>query len=91
MDPGMTTTYSGPSAGPGASYGWEGNSEVGKGTMKIIESLPNESVKIDLEFLEPFAAKHLTEFTLRPAASGTKVTGRCRERTILLLRRFALL
>ncbi len=74
MDPGMTTTYSGPSAGPGASYGWEGNSEVGKGTMKIIESLPNESVKIDLEFLEPFAAKHLTEFTLRPAASCTNVT-----------------
>ncbi len=74
IDPEMKTTYSGPRSGVGASYAWAGNSEVGEGSMTIIDSRPHEAVKIDLEFLQPFAAKHLTEFKLTPSVSRTNVT-----------------
>jgi uncharacterized protein YndB with AHSA1/START domain len=74
IDPEMKTTYSGPQAGTGASYAWAGNSDVGEGTMTIIDSRPNEAVKIELQFLQPFAARHLTEFRLTPYDGGTNVT-----------------
>ena len=75
LDPNMKQSIQGPPAGPGSSYSWEGNDEVGKGRMQILESKPGESVKIDLEFMEPMAGKSLTEFSFRPApAGGTEVS-----------------
>jgi uncharacterized protein YndB with AHSA1/START domain len=73
MDPDMKTTYSGPDAGTGARYAWSGNSKVGEGSMTITESRPAEYIAIDLEFLKPFKAKNLTEFTFTPAEGGTQV------------------
>jgi hypothetical protein len=74
IDPQMKTTYSGPQAGVGSSYAWEGNSQVGKGRMTIVYSRPNEGVKIDLEFLEPFATRSVTEFLVTPEADKTRLT-----------------
>ena len=65
-DPHMKSTYSGPERGEGASYGWAGNDEVGEGRMTITESDPSERILIDLEFLKPFPARDLTEFTFAP-------------------------
>ena len=74
LDPNMKTTYSGPPAGVGSSYSWTGNDEVGEGKMTVIESRPSEQVKIDLDFIKPFAAKNLTEFSLKPDGDTTQVT-----------------
>ncbi|CAN5129882.1 hypothetical protein BH20ACI2_BH20ACI2_19060 [soil metagenome] len=41
--------------------------------MTIADSRPNESVKIDLEFLKPFASKSLTEFSIKPEGGKTNV------------------
>jgi hypothetical protein len=74
LDPAMTTTYGGPASGPGATYAWVGNSDVGEGKMEITGSTPSTNVTIKLDFLKPFESHNTTVFTLTPAASGTDVT-----------------
>ena len=74
IDPAMKTTYSGPDSGTGASYAWVGNKDVGEGKMTIAESHPSEHIKIDLDFIAPFAAKNVTEFMFKPEGNKTAVT-----------------
>lgn len=74
IDPAMKTTYSGPPNGAGSSYSWIGNDQVGEGKMTITNSHPNDHIAIDLEFIKPFAAKNLTEFTFKPEGDKTAVT-----------------
>lgn len=66
LDPTMKQRYQGAPAGTGAVYTWTGNKEVGEGRMTIIESRPNDLIRINLEFFRPFAATNLAEFTFRP-------------------------
>jgi len=73
LDPAMKQTYEGPPAGTGAIYSWEGNKQVGAGRMTLTESRPNELVRIKLEFLKPFAATSITEFTFKPEGNQTAV------------------
>ena len=74
LDPAMQQTYQGAPAGTGAVYTWAGNKEVGEGRMTIIESRPNDLIRINLEFFKPFAATNLAEFTFRPEGDQTAVT-----------------
>ena len=73
LDPAMHQTYSGPAAGGGASYAWAGNSKVGAGRMTILEIEPDQKVIIQLEFLRPFKANNLTQFTFKDEGSSTFV------------------
>ncbi|HYI92049.1 MAG TPA: SRPBCC family protein [Bryobacteraceae bacterium] len=73
LDPTMKKSIEGPSAGVGSIYTWSGNNDVGEGRMTILESDPDQRVRIRLEFIKPFAATNLTELTLRPEGSGTLV------------------
>jgi hypothetical protein len=74
LDPAMKREIGGAPAGPGATYHWVGNSEVGEGRMTITDSQPPRSVTINLEFIKPFAATHTTQFDIEPSGSGSKVT-----------------
>jgi len=74
IDPAMKQSYDGPAAGPGAVSAWAGNKEVGEGRMTIMESRPNELIRINMEFLKPFAATSTVEFTFRPEGDRTAVT-----------------
>ena len=73
IDPAMQQRYEGSAAGVGAVYAWEGNKEVGEGRMTIVESRPHDRIRIKLEFLKPFAATSLAEFTFRPDGDRTDV------------------
>lgn len=42
--------------------------------MSIIESTPNQSVRLKLEFVKPFASVATTEFTFKPEGDKTSVT-----------------
>lgn len=66
--------FSGPEVGPGAIFHWSGNGNVGEGYMRFIEQDPNRSVKVDLEFIKPFAGHNLVEFSLESQPEGTIVT-----------------
>lgn len=74
LDPAMKTMYGGAPAGVGSAYSWVGNDQVGEGTMAIAESHPYEHIKINLEFIKPFSAKNVTEFTFKPEGDKTNVT-----------------
>jgi Polyketide cyclase / dehydrase and lipid transport len=74
LDPAIRNTYEGPSSGTGAIYTWAGNDEVGEGKMTITESRPSDLVRINLEFLKPFASSCITEFTFVPEGNQTAVT-----------------
>ncbi len=74
MDPEMKRTFEGETSGVGAIYSWEGNKKVGSGKMTIVESRPDELVRIKLEFFKPFAATNDTEFSLKDVENGTSVT-----------------
>lgn len=75
-DPNAVYTYNDTESGVGASFHWKGNSDMGEGNMTILESRPNEYVKVDLSFIEPFEGKAIAEFVLEPAEGGTKLTER---------------
>ncbi|MEA2877295.1 MAG: hypothetical protein QOF14_2491 [Hyphomicrobiales bacterium] len=73
-DPEMKRTYSGATAGNGAKYAWEGNRNVGSGEMEIIDTAPPRKVLIKLDFMRPFEAHNVAEFTLEPQGDTTNVT-----------------
>ena len=74
-DPAMKKSFGPSTTGVGAHYAWEGNKEVGKGSMTIIESRPDTRVAQRLEFIEPFKSIAATAFDLKPAGpASTRVT-----------------
>jgi uncharacterized protein YndB with AHSA1/START domain len=73
-DPAMKRTYSGAATGKGAKYAWEGDRQVGTGEMEIIDTAPPRKVLIKLDFMKPFEAHNVAEFTLEPQGEATNVT-----------------
>lgn len=73
IDPALKRTYSGPQSGKGAAYAWEGNKDVGSGRMEIVEAAAPSKIVIKLDFLAPFEAHNVAEFTFAPGEQGTTV------------------
>ncbi|MGE3914472.1 MAG: SRPBCC family protein, partial [Hyphomicrobiaceae bacterium] len=73
-DPNAKATFSGAPAGKGAVLGWSGNSDVGEGSMTIVESRPAQAVGIKLAFAKPMQGEADAAFALKPEGSGTHVT-----------------
>jgi len=73
-DPNMKGNYSGPSSGKGAAYAFDGNKDVGKGSIEITESSPPSKVTMTLNMIEPFEAHNIVEFTLEAKGEATNVT-----------------
>ena len=84
LDPAMQVTYSGSAAGRGAVYEWSGNRDVGRGRIEITESTTPSRVVMQLDFLEPFETRNLTEFTFETSGDSTLVTWTMRGPTPLL-------
>lgn len=74
LDPKAVNSFEGPAAGTGAIFRWKGNSEVGAGSMTILESKPGELVRIRLDFLEPMPGTSTADFFFVPTGSGSTVT-----------------
>ena len=73
IDADLKRTYEGPVAGVGAKYGWEGK-KTGAGAMTIAQSQEPTSVRLDLDFLKPFKASNVVEFTFQPQGRDTVVS-----------------
>ena len=73
-DPAMKRTFVATTSGKGAVYAWEGNKDVGQGRMEIAESVPPSRIRIKLDFVKPFEARNIVEFTLEPKGDITNVT-----------------
>lgn len=74
LDPQAKNSFEGPSNGTGAIFRWAGNKEVGEGSMAIVESAPSSLIRIRLDFLKPFKATHMAEFSFKVERSHTLVT-----------------
>ncbi|MEI7688435.1 MAG: SRPBCC family protein [Planctomycetota bacterium] len=74
LDPAAKNSFEGPAAGVGSIFKWSGNDKVGEGMMTIIESKPNERIKIKLDFIRPFKATNDTEFSFKEEDKQTLVT-----------------
>jgi hypothetical protein len=74
LDPKIKYSYEGPEAGEGAVYKWSGNDEVGEGSMTIIESKPNELVRMKLAFVRPMEDTAEALFTFQPEGEKVNVT-----------------
>jgi hypothetical protein len=72
-DPAMKRTFGAVTAGKGATYAWEGNKDVGQGSMEIVESGPRK-VLIKLDIVKPFEAHNMAEFLFEPKGDSTSVT-----------------
>jgi hypothetical protein len=70
LDPQLRRTYSGPDAGVGAAYAWEGNRKAGKGDMTLTGDTP-EQVDVDLRFEKPFKQYNRLAFLLTPVDDTT--------------------
>lgn len=73
LDPAMVRTHSGAARGVGAVYAWQGNREVGRGRMEVVAAAAPSTITIQLDFIEPFASRNITEFVLAPVDGGTRV------------------
>ena len=71
-DSDMKTTYSGSLSGKGAVYEWDGNNNVGKGRMEIVESTIPTKLIVKLDFSAPMEGHNKAEFTLQADGDNTK-------------------
>ncbi len=61
---------------------WAGNDKVGEGKMTVIESQPNDAVKLKVDFVKPFEGTSNSEFAFKPEGEGTPSPGPCQPITI---------
>ncbi|TSA50564.1 MAG: hypothetical protein D4R43_02090 [Sphingobacteriales bacterium] len=73
MDPKMKMNHGDTSEGIGGYYTWDSeNNNVGNGTMKIVTSNPNESIKLEMNFMKQGVA--YARFKFVPYGENTKTT-----------------
>ncbi len=73
-DPNINITIEGKPGQVGSVYKWTGNHQVGSGSMKITEIVPNERIKIQLDFIAPFPHTAEAEYKFKDEKDKTVVT-----------------
>lgn len=71
-DPAMRAEDQGPASGPGAAYHFQGNKDVGKGSIRIVDTAP-QKVTMQLHMIEPFEGRNTVEFIMSPQGGSTLV------------------
>jgi effector-binding domain-containing protein len=71
LDTSMVVTYGDKTSGQGGSYSWE-SEDMGPGKLIITESIPYQTIKADLDFMEQGTAKAWYNF--EPSGDSTNIT-----------------
>jgi hypothetical protein len=74
LDPEAKIGFEGPESGQGAAMTWAGNDKVGEGKMTVVESQPNDAVKLKVDFVKPFEGTSNSDFGFKPEGDQTAVT-----------------
>ena len=72
-DPQAAGRYSGPPAGPGARYEFDGK-KSGSGSFEITGATPPSQVRMRLDMTAPFEVHNIVTFTLVPQGNATQAT-----------------
>lgn len=70
----MKKTFSGPATGPGAKLAWDGNSDVGAGTLSIAEATAPSKVVLKLDMTRPMEGHNIIEYDLTAVGTGTRMS-----------------
>ena len=73
-DPNLRGSYSGAASGTGAVYRFDGDKNVGQGSIEITDSSVPRRVSMRLHMVRPIEASNDIEFTLEPQGDATQVT-----------------
>jgi uncharacterized protein YndB with AHSA1/START domain len=75
-DPAVKRSFGEIVSGQGAVYAWDGNRDVGAGSIEITEATEPTKVEMRLNMVRPFEVHNTVEFTLEPAGNAgmTNVT-----------------
>jgi hypothetical protein len=73
-DPNLKRTYGGTPGAVGQTYAWEGNKNIGRGSMTMFEVNAPSKVGLKLDFISPFEAHNTVVFSLVPQGDVTAVT-----------------
>jgi hypothetical protein len=73
LDRKMHEQRAGPATGPGSTYTWSGNAEVGKGRLTLI-SIDENKVQFEVEVEKPAPSLTDYRFTVVPEGQGSLVT-----------------
>ena len=73
-DPAMKRTFTGEQSGKGAVYEWDGNAQVGKGRIEIIDASAPSRLTIRLDMMKPMEGHNIVDFTLEPSGAATRLT-----------------
>ncbi len=73
-DPNATYTYTDKTSGVGSGYSWEGNEEVGTGSLTVLRQTENVEVVSALVFVAPWESEAEAGFQLQASGDSTKVT-----------------
>jgi hypothetical protein len=66
--------HSGPASGVGAAAEWNGSGRAGAAKMLITESVAPSKVSVEVDWLKPFVAHNLNEFTIQAQGDDTQLT-----------------
>jgi hypothetical protein len=66
--------YSSPASGAHAVAEWHGSGHAGAAKMMITESVAPSKVSVKVDWLKPFEAHNLNEFTIHTQGDETEVT-----------------
>ena len=58
IDPDAKLTFEGPDAGKGSAMTWDGDNDVGAGTVTIVESDPGPSRQLESDLHAAFRGRH---------------------------------
>lgn len=72
-DPNAKGSFGPATMGEGAWFSWDGDKNVGKGTMTITQAVRPRKVAMRLAFEKPFKATNQADFELAPLNGGTEV------------------
>jgi hypothetical protein len=65
-DPALKGAYSGPNAGSGAQFEFDGNRDVGSGRLTITDSKPPDTVRMRRQMFKRMSADNVVDLTLVP-------------------------
>ncbi len=69
-DPAVKLAYSGPKEGVDSKSSWTSTGKMGTGEAVVVESIPNQIVKIQLTYTKPMVMSQLAEISLIPTEGG---------------------
>ncbi|MEX1190607.1 MAG: GyrI-like domain-containing protein [Brumimicrobium sp.] len=73
LDPDVSVEIKGDLGEVGSVYSWEGNDDVGTGSMEIT-SISEDTIKIFLKFIEPFESESPTYYVIKEKDEKTEIS-----------------